>query len=568
MRALHRKEAIEYADQLREMVNERTEPYPMNTTERNNLLRYIALVFSERRRAADACEIMAMLCKQSPKVAALHREYAFALANDSRFDKAESALKRAIELQADNVNSHAQLGHVYCRTGRAEAGCNSYSRAATLDPGKAKYLQRLLFWSNYSERSTPRSNYQLAKLWAERAFPNTQANAKAFKIGSPDRILKIGFVSSDFCKHSNQFFILPLLNSLDRREFHVTAYSDTKKLDRVSKSIRAICDDWRSSSAMNDAQLTEQITADQIDILVDLNGHTRGNRLGVFASQAAPIQLSWLGYPSTTGIKSIAYRISDRIADPMGLSEQFYSETLLRLPNGFLCYQPPATAPDIKMERGDQPIRFGSFNNLAKVSNITLDCWAAALLAVPNSTLTIKHQSLRSKKASSYFLRQFNRRGISKSRIKLRSSKTKIEQHMSLYNEIDIALDTSPFNGLTSTLEALWMGVPIISLVGQTYASRTTASILHRLELDKLGTKTIFEFAERARELSESPETLADYRSNLRKRMTDSPLMDNRQFAREFSTALKEQWRKWCHEHSLTEGLVQSVLNPTMEVER
>lgn len=550
MRAIEHQDTLAFADQLRTMIADRSEPYAMNTSERNNQLRYIALVYAEQNRAKDSCTIMLELCKQSPKVAALRREYAFALSSDSHLDMAESELLRAIKLEPSNASSHAQLGNIYCKTGRVDAGYGSFSRAATLEPDKLIYIQRLLFWSNYLEHTSQQSNYQLSQLWAAKAFPSDDAMAHSdvTRTVDPDRPLKLAFVSADFCAHAISFFIQPLLSGLNRAEFKITCYSDTKKLDHAAEAIRALCDVWRDSSRITDAQLVEHIGRDQIDILVDLSGHAGGNRLGVFAQHAAPLQVSWLGYPSTTGLNSIGYRICDRVTDPSDFNEQFFSEKLLRLPNGFLCYKPLESAPEIKPSGDQSHIRFGSFNNLAKISSLTLDCWAAALLAVPNSTLCIKRKPLIHKNTADYFIQQLAERGISKDRIILKTSNLKIEEHLEQYNHIDIALDTTPYNGTTTTLEALWMGVPVISLIGETHASRVSASILQRLNLGELATKTVFEFADRAKELAELKETLAELRFGLRKRMKDSPLMNNRQFGREFGNTLRSQWRDWCEQ--------------------
>lgn len=551
LRSMGHTRAIGFAEELKTSIENRSENDPMTRSERNNQLRYIALVYSENNKAENACEIMASLCKQSPNVAALHREYAFALSQDSQLDLAESELLRALELEPKNASSHAQLGRIYCRTGRTDAGYNCYARAATLEPANPSHIQRLVYWSNYSEGTSQQSNYQLTQLWARKAFPNKKDGGNTWSTENPDRQLKIGFVSSDFYAHAVSFFIVPLLEGLNRKDFQVIAYSDTKKADNVTGSIKQLCDLWRDSSSNNDAQLAEQISEDQVDILVDLNGHSGSNRLGVFAMHVAPIQLSWLGYPSTTGLKSIAYRITDRIADPVGLNDDFFSEKLLRLPNGLLCYKPLESAPEIKPNEDSEHIRFGSFNNLAKVSSLTFDCWTAALLAVPNSTLYIKRQQLINRNAVDYFLQQFKERGISTDRIILKTSKAKVEQHLDEYNNIDIALDTTPYNGTTTTLEALWMGVPVISLVGQTHASRVTASILHRLNLSGLATKTVVEFAERAKELAQIKETLTDLRFGLRKRMRESSLMNNRQFAFEFGNTIRSQWRDWCHQRNV-----------------
>ncbi|MBL4671109.1 MAG: hypothetical protein JKX81_02525 [Arenicella sp.] len=559
MRAMGHKDAIAYADQLRSIISDRSEAYPMTTSERNNQLRYISLVYAEQNRAKDACTIMARLCKKSPNVAALHREYAFALSNDSQLDKAELQLNRAIKLKPDSASSHAQLALIYCRTGRADAGYNGYSRAATLEPNNVAYTQRLLYWSNYLEHTTQQSNYQLTQLWVNKAFPNQQSVSDTLNTANPARQLKLAFVSSDFCAHAIRFFIQPLLTGLNKDEFHLTGYSDAKAVDQATAAIGELCDVWRDSSQIDDTQFATQITADKIDILVDLNGHTSGNRLGVFAKHVTPIQLSWLGYPSTTGLKSIGYRITDRVVDPSELHDQFFSEKLLRLSNGFLCYKPLENAPDINPSGDQSHIRFGSFSNLAKISSLTLDCWSAALLAVPKSTLYVKRQQLTNKNASGFFIQQLVDRGISEDRIIFNHSTAKVEHHLDEYNNIDIALDTTPYNGTTTTLDALWMGVPVISLKGQTHASRVTASILYRLNLSGLATDTVFEFGERAKELSALQETLHELRFGLRKRMKESALMNEKQFGREFGNALRSQWRDWCHERDLTQTTTASL---------
>ena len=552
MRALGHEGTVRYADRLRKTIEQRAEPYVMNTTERNNLLRYIALVYSERNRPKAACKIIAKLCDENPEVAALHREYAFALANSSRFDEAESELKLAIKLQANNVNSHAQLAHIYCCTGRVDAGWHSYSRAAILEPDNPMYVQRLLYWSNYTERATQQSNYQLTQLWAKRAFPdgqNVQPDRASVDV-NPNRRLKIGLVSSDFNHHPISLSITPLLECLDDSEFEVTVYSDTQKVDHITEYLRDITGEWCNSGELSDDELAEQILFDQMDILIDLNGHNRGNRLGVFAKHVAPIQASWLAYPSSTGLKTIAFRITDRIADPINTQDQFYNEKLLRLPGGYICYKPAELAPEIRPIESEGHIRFGSFNSLDKVSILTLDCWSSALLAVPDSTLTIKHQQLASKNACLHILTQLAGRGITSDRIILDASNEKYFDRLDEYNNIDIALDTTPYNGTTSALEALWMGVPIISLSGQTHASRRTASILNRLELDHLATRSIFEFAQRASEIAALTETRNELRLGLRQKMKESSLMNEKQFSREFGNALRLEWRNWCNDYA------------------
>ncbi len=565
LRALgDREPAVENAARLLSDLNSNSTPYKLSDLERGEQLRFIALVFSEFGKAKDACDIMQQLCKKESSTPALHREYAYALSNDDQFDKAEEQLIAAIAGEPNNANSHTQLARIYCRTGRVQLGYNSYTRAATLEPENPTYLQRLVYWSNYLERTTQRSNYQLSQLWASKAFPKNQAGSNTWRTANPDKELKVGFVSSDFSAHPVSFFITPLLRGLAKdKSIKVAGYSNTKNPDHITDKIQNLCDIWRDSSHKTDKELAAQIGADQIDILIDLNGHTSGNRLAVFSKLVSPLQMSWLGYPSTTGLKSIGYRITDDIADPEDSSEQntsnspdrFFSEKLIRMPNGFLCYEPHEKAPKIAASDNHGVIRFGSFNNLAKVSSRTIDAWAQTLHAVPNSTLYIKRQQLIHKNARDHIIHEFQKRGIEENRLILKTSKAKIEQHLNEYNHIDIALDTLPYNGTTTTLEALWMGVPVITLAGNSHVSRVSASILSRLNLSGLACKSIHDFAAKAKELSENPKTLTELRKALRQTMKKSALMNEKQFAEEFSSLLRKQWQEWCTERNIEDGL-------------
>ena len=550
------KQALANAKQLLSDIDSGKTPYTLNETESESQYRFIALVFSEFGEAKKAIQIMKKLCENNPDSPALNREYAFALSNNGDLNDAEKYLLKALEVEPSNASSHAQLARIYCRTGRVQQGFNSYSRAATLQPNNPTFLQRLVYWSNYLERTTQRSNYQLSQLWAKNAFPRNQAGSNTWRTADPDKTLKIAFVSSDFCAHAVSFFITPLLNELSKEKtVAVVAYSNTQTPDKITEKVESLCDVWRDSSKLNDKELAAQISADQIDILIDLNGHTSGNRLAVFSKHIAPIQMNWLGYPSTTGLKSIAYRITDDIVDPEGLHENFYSESLVRLPNGFLCYEPYENAPKVSPSDNKGVIRFGSFNNLAKISSQTFDLWAQALIAVPNSTLYLKRQQLIHDNARNNVINEFKQRGISEDRLILKTSKAKIEQHLDEYNNIDIALDTAPYNGTTTTLEALWMGVPVITLSGETHVSRVSASILHRVGLGGLACHNTKDFADKAKELSENSKALSDLRKNLRKTMQESSLMNHELFAQEFSAMLRKLWQDWCTERNIEDGL-------------
>ena len=564
LRALGQKDqAVEHARSLLDKLKSDKSAYSVSESEKSEQHRFIALVFAEFGHAAQACEIMQSLCENASSdegsaTPALHREYAFALSSNDQLDDAEEQLNIAIAAEPSNANSYAQLGRIYCRTGRVLEGYNCYSRASVIEPNNSTYIQRLVYWSNYLERTTQRSNYQLSQLWSKKAFPKNQAGTNTWRTADPDKTLKVAFVSSDFCAHAVSFFIIPLLKGLQSdKSISVVAYSTTQSPDHITEKVEALCDVWRDSSKLNNKELAAQIGADQIDILVDLNGHTSGNRLAVFSKHVSPIQMSWLGYPSTSGLKSMTYRITDEVADPEGRNDGFYSEKLLRMPNGFLCFEPHENAPEIALasSTSKKGIRFGSFNNLAKISSQTLDAWAQAMHAVPDSTLYLKRQQLIHNNARDHIINEFKERGIDENRLILKTSKAKIEQHLAEYNQIDIALDTSPYNGTTTTLEALWMGVPVVSLTGNTHASRVSASILHRLNLDHLVCKNNLAFAKAVKELSDDKKALNNLRSSLRETMSKSSLMNVQQFSDAFSKVLRQQWQAWCTERNIEHGL-------------
>ena len=541
-------EAIELAHEVAKQDDDQTD---------SEQRRYAALVLAEGGSAEIACSIMSKECKASPNFAALHREYAYALIQNDQFDTAEQALSTALELKPGNANTHTQLARLLCRTGRVEQGLRHYFNAATIEPNNDEYLQRIVYWSNYSDQFSQQSNAQLAKLWASRKHPNSQKGGNTWRTANPDRKLNIGFVSGDFFAHAVSFFVRGLFEKLDRSRFVVHAYSDVKKEDAVTQQIKSSCDVWRSSADQKDSQLAAQISADQIDVLVDLSGHTGNNRLSVFAQQLAPIQLSWLGYPASTGLPSIGYRLSDEVVDIAELADKHYSEQLLTLKRCFVCYEPLDRAPSIrqKEESTTSVVIFGSFNNLAKISETTLDAWAKAMHAVPNSKLYLKRVQLKHSNTRQHFVDSMRNRGIGEERLILKTSKAKIEQHLDQYNEVDIALDTYPYNGTTTTLEALWMGTPVVTLAGSSHASRVGKSILHYLGHEQLIGNNIDEFVQKVAELSDNQNLRTRFQSTLRNDMQASGLTDFGDFASAFSSAILTQWAAWCSERNQAEGL-------------
>jgi len=281
---------------------------------------------------------------------------------------------------------------------------------------------------------------------------------------------------------------------------------------------------------------------------VDLAGHTADNRLLVFARRPAPVQITWLGYPDTTGMPVIDYRLTDEIADPPGEADQYHSETLIRMPDGFLCYGPPEDAPDVSglPARRTGRITFGSFNNLPKINAKVIALWSRLLQRVPNSVLLLKSKQFADEQVRQRYLGLFAGNGIAAERIRLLPRAVSTAGHLAVYHQVDIGLDPLPYNGTTTSCEALWMGVPVVTLRGSRHAGRVGASILTRIGLAELIAETEAQYEQIGTELAEDLERLEQLRTQLRDRMQGSPLCDSRRFARTMENSFRMLWKKHC----------------------
>ena len=312
--------------------------------------------------------------------------------------------------------------------------------------------------------------------------------------------------------------------------------------------VRDGADRWREVHAQNAEDLAALIRQDQIDILVDLAGHTSNNFLPVFARKPAPIQVAYLGYPGTTGLSAMDYRLTDQVADPQGMTEHCFTETLIRLPHGFLCYTPRADAPKpaAPPSRNNGYMTFGSFNNLVKLTPSVAALWSRILGAVENAHLLLKSKSFACEETRNLFFDSFADHGIDKDRIELVAFVKDSRDHLDTYARVDIALDPFPYNGTTTTCEALWMGVPVISLAGDSHMGRVGASILAAVGLPDLVAADEDGYVDLATQLAGDRDRLAGYRRDMRKRMEASPLLDARQFNLDLDGAYRNLWRQWC----------------------
>jgi predicted O-linked N-acetylglucosamine transferase (SPINDLY family) len=367
----------------------------------------------------------------------------------------------------------------------------------------------------------------------------------------PDRRLRIGYVSRDFRLHSVAYFIEPVIAHHDRAGYGIYCYYLAADHDDTTQRLSQSADVWREAHGASVDEIAARIYADEIDILVDLGGHTKLNRLGVFSRKPAPVQATWLGYPDTTGLASIDYRITDTVADPPGLTDEIHTERLLRLEPPFVCYQPPHESPAVDLRETAGDVVFGSFNMLIKLNGPLIDMWAQILKAVPDSRLLIKSGLLEHDEAVWRVHERFEKAGIARSRVELRALTQHRMDHLAAYGEVDVALDTFPYNGATTTCEALWMGVPVVTLAGESHMSRVGASLLTAVGLSNLISASTAEYVQTAVALGRDPALRRALRAGMRDRLAASALLDHAGFTRKLEGALRRAWRAWCESSRL-----------------
>ena len=445
------------------------------------------------------------------------------------------------------------LGAVFCQQGNIKEALENYSEAIRLDPSNKRYHSDLLLTQNYCIDMSQETVLVNHRKWADKF---EQENKNPEWAGNTDGKIKIGYLSPDFRTHSVAYFVKHLIKEHDRNSFSVYCYSNSLNSDSTTDEIKAYSDYWRNIAKLDDHDIYKIIRNDKIDILVDLSGHTAGNRLGVFAMRPAPIQISYIGYPSTTGLNNIDYHITDCITDS-DESSQYYSEELIRINGCFLCYTPPSDAPDTSVSPAikNNYITFGSFNNLAKINSDVVELWSKILHSVADSRLIIKNPSLTDKETADYYYGLFNALEISSDRIDLIGHTETVYDHLDKYNLIDIALDTSPYNGTTTTCEALYMGVPVITLQGDAHISRVTSSLLSNSGLFDLITSSKDDYVSKAINLASDTTYLNELRQGLRDKFSNSAVCNTTQHRNHIEHIYKDIWEKWCIKNQIKVSL-------------
>jgi predicted O-linked N-acetylglucosamine transferase (SPINDLY family) len=502
-----------------------------------------ALARQQKRDEAAAAYRQAISLR--PSYAEAHHNLGLALAARGKRDEAVASYERAVQLRPHYAEALNNLGNAYKDQGRIDEAIASYRKAVAARPGDAAIHSNLLYALHHRAGYSPDAVFAEHLVWA-RQHAGPAAPGPRPHPGEPDpgRRLRIGYVSPDFREHVMGRYSEAVIRTHDRGGFEVFCYADVHNPDGMTGRIRAAADQWRSLVGLSDARAAELILRDRIDVLVDQAGHTGGNRLRLFARKPAPVQVSHFGYLYSTGLAALDYRLTDAYADPPGLTERYHTETVVRLPEVLWCYPPPPS-PEVgslpALEAGH--VTFGSFNNLSKVTAEVIALWSRVLAAVPGSRLLVLAGAGRG--GDERVRAAFARHGVREDRVTLVGRRGR-EEYFRLHHQVDVCLDTFPYTGCNTTADALWMGVPVVSLAGATCMARQGIAALAHVGLEGLVVQTPAAYVEAAVRLAGDLPRLRELRAGLRERMSRSPLTDVPRFARHLEEAYRGMWRRWC----------------------
>jgi predicted O-linked N-acetylglucosamine transferase (SPINDLY family) len=491
----------------------------------------------------------------NPTYTAAHSNLGNALREQGNLDESIHCHHQALALDPQSADVHNNLGSALKDRGELVEAIDHFRRASQLQPDFTAAWSNLLYTLRFCEKYDAAAIDQEHRSFDEQCAASLAASIQPHPNNrDPNRRLRIGYVSPDFRHHCQAFFTLPLLSNHDHQQFEIFCYSDVAVPDNVTERIQSFADVWRNTQWLDDEQVAAVIRQDQIDILIDLTMHMAGGRPLLFARKPVPIQTCWLAYPGTTGLSAMDYRLTDPYLDPPHKPGRVreaqrnapprYAEESVCLPDSFWCYNPLGLEPPINPlpAATNGYITFGSLNNFCKVNSTVLRLWAGVLRAVDHSRLIMLAPEGLARQRT---LDAFTQHGITPDRITFVANQP-LQQYLAVYNSIDIGLDTVPANGHTTTLDSVWMGVPVVTLVGQTAIGRGGLSQLTNLGLTDLIARSPDDFISIAAKLAADLPRLANLRTTLRDRLRSSPLMDAPRFARSIESAFRSLWRRWC----------------------
>ena len=493
-------------------------------------------------------EEAAASCQEALRLNPRYADAANALGNTllelGRHDEAEASFRRALQDRPEFPEACNNLGNVFADQGRLDEALACYREALRLKPTYGEAHSNLLLHLNYVPDADPAAVFEEHRRWESLHGAPGQRPVHG-NDRDPERRLRIGYLTPDLHRHPvARFFVEPILAHHDPAAVESFCYAEVPYTQAAR--LQSLAGGWRAVRGLTDAQVAELVRADRIDILVDLAGHTVNNRLRVFALKPAPVQVSYLGYPNTTGLTAVDYRLTDAVADPPG-EPRWYTEELVRLPGAFCCYAPPAGAPAVAappFQRAGQ-VTFGAPHHLAKLNAKVLDLWCAILRDLPGSRLLVFRHTLTGK-VKEDLRRRFAERGVGDERLDLRQATDMEQGYLGWYGSVDVTLDAFPWSSHTTACDSLWMGVPLVTLSGTNHAGRMAASVLSRLGLTDLVAATPEEYRQAAVRLAGDRGRLARLRGGLREQMRGSALCDGQRFARGLEEAYRAMWRRWC----------------------
>lgn len=509
----------------------------------------LGISLHEEGRSTEAIEAFQKARDLSPNVADRYNNLGTALSSLGSFHEAVDSYRHAMSLDAKHGPTRHNLANALKEIGRIEEAIDLTRQNLVIAPTASIVHGNLLVYLQYDTRNSPEDIFREHRRWNEiHAAALTRAARPHTNLRDPQRRLKIGYLSPDFREHSVSYFIEPLLAHHDRAEVELFCYADSlRKDDPVSDRLRSLAAHWTNITGISDEQVAEIIRKDQIDILIDLAGHTSNGRLLVLARKPAPVQISYLGYPSTTGLDAVDYYLTDPYLDPRGVSEHLFSERLLRLPETFAVYQPPADAPPVSalpaLRNGF--VTFGSFNIFPKLNPRVLETWAAILRRVPTAHLLIMGKGMNTPQMAEHVRDFFTARGVDESRLDLTGYGDR-NGYLQAHSRVDILLDPFPVNGHTISCHALWMGVPLVTLAGDRHCARLGASVLSNLKLQELIAHTADDYIQIATDMAGDLPRLDTLRQTMRPRMEQSPILAYASFAKAVEAAYRQAWQDWC----------------------
>jgi predicted O-linked N-acetylglucosamine transferase (SPINDLY family) len=501
-----------------------------------------ALKDQGKQAEAIACFKRALMFK--PDFAEAYSNLGNSLMDQSKPDEAISCYRQALAFKPDYAEAHSNLGNALLAQNRLDEAISCYRRALEVEPDFPSAHSNLLFGLNYLPDQTGSLYLDEVRHYGQAIASKVNSPFTDWSCSSNPTRLRVGMVSGDFRNHPVGYFLENLLANLDPARIELIAYPTNRQEDELTARIRSRFVEWKPLQGIRDEAAAGLIHADGVHILLDLSGHTKDNRLPVFAWKPAPVQVSWLGYSASTGLAEMDYLLADPYVVPLGEGEH-YTEKIWRLPESYLCFSPPdlplsvSSLPATKTGR----ITFGSFNNLTKMNDSVVELWAKVLHAVSDSRLFLKSERFSNPTISESTRQRFGNFGIAPERLLFDSFVLQREEHLAAYHRIDIALDPFPYNGTTTSIEGLWMGVPFVTLRGNRFVSRVGASIAHNVGLTDWIATDPGDYVAKARAHATGLEKLAALRTGLRRQVLASPLMDGARFARHFEEAMWGMWR-------------------------